>query len=329
MATRHRFGGDIAAWTMGVGSGSAVTLTSAATVTFWSAQTGGTQYTNLASDAAGSTTFTSVTSSNGADGYSVGSIEPFYGPPDVAMMWASANSGPRMMMIANDVGLDAFGTNLNIPRFASAAARDSAIPAPGDGQHAFRTDLHAPQYYHGGLTSFVSPGLNLLSRQTLAVDTASVSLTSIPQDFGNLQVRMKVRTTATANTAIRMTFNSDGSNAYEYVVLVYNSNTTPGTAHTGSNGLTSSFQLSPVIMDSSLAGGQFSNHIVDILDYSDTGSNGAAKTVYASNSRFNFPICHMGGNYYPAGIFGISTITFTLGTGSFKTGSVFNLYGLS
>jgi hypothetical protein len=100
--TRHLFGGTVGDWTFTAGVGNVAMLASA-TITFWNAQTGGTQYADLASDVAGSTTFDHVTSSDGTDGQVIGTVEPFYGSDEVWAMWASANSGPRLLMLAADV----------------------------------------------------------------------------------------------------------------------------------------------------------------------------------------------------------------------------------
>jgi len=100
---RHAFGGDVAAWTFTVGSGDTAVLTGGATITFFDAQVGGTQYTDLSSDAAGTTITDHILSGTGAGGTVVGSIPLFYGPDTVKRMWASANGGARALMLAVDV----------------------------------------------------------------------------------------------------------------------------------------------------------------------------------------------------------------------------------
>jgi hypothetical protein len=100
---RHSFGGDLAAWTMTAGGGNVATLVGSATVTFWTAQTGGTQHTDLRLDAAGTQAADHIDSSSGSDGLTIGTIPMFWGPDEVVSMWASANGGPRMLILANDI----------------------------------------------------------------------------------------------------------------------------------------------------------------------------------------------------------------------------------
>lgn len=102
---RYSFGGGVADWVFApvvVGDADNIAqLRAGATVTFWSAESGGVQYTDLL-DGAGQPT-SSVTTSDGTDGRSVGQIPVFQGPEDVAAMWAEANGGPRALVIASNL----------------------------------------------------------------------------------------------------------------------------------------------------------------------------------------------------------------------------------
>lgn len=100
---RHSFGGEIAAWTFTVGAGDVATVVAGATVSFWSAPTGGTQYTDLATNADGTGAVDHITSADGTGATARGGLPLFYGPNDVWLMWASANGGPRALMLANDL----------------------------------------------------------------------------------------------------------------------------------------------------------------------------------------------------------------------------------
>jgi hypothetical protein len=102
---RHLFGGGIADWTFGEVDGvdsvdDLAQLVGAAVVTFYNAETGGSQYTDL-QDLTGSA-ITQVESSDGTDGRSLGQIPPLYGPDAVTVMWAQAASGPRALMRTTD-----------------------------------------------------------------------------------------------------------------------------------------------------------------------------------------------------------------------------------
>ncbi|MFB6392642.1 hypothetical protein [Polymorphospora lycopeni] len=100
---RQLFGGGPADWTFNAVDGVAgvddlAQLAGGQVITFWNLEIGGTQYEDL-TDSAG-TPITSVTSSTGADGRSVGQIPPLYGPDGVDRMWAQAGTGPRVLMSA-------------------------------------------------------------------------------------------------------------------------------------------------------------------------------------------------------------------------------------
>lgn len=111
---RHSFGGDIAAWTMSVGTGNVAVLVGGATLTFWTAQTGGTQHTDLRTGPAATTVASTVVSSDGTDGNAVGMIPVFLGPEEVYVMWASANGGARVLLVASDTGSLLPAINANV-----------------------------------------------------------------------------------------------------------------------------------------------------------------------------------------------------------------------
>lgn len=100
---RQSFGGDIAGYTIAAGSGGVATLVGGATLTFWSAQSGGSQHTDLRTGPSGSVVASVVVSSDGTDGNAVGQIPLFLGPDEVYLMWASANGGPRVLLVANSL----------------------------------------------------------------------------------------------------------------------------------------------------------------------------------------------------------------------------------
>lgn len=107
---RHLFLGDMASWATAMGadetsvdsqSGIRALFIPGASITFWSAQTGGTQYTDLL-DAIG----TPITSAVADDS---GEFTQVQGPdtdPATWYMWAdgSGGAGPRRVVVATDVG---------------------------------------------------------------------------------------------------------------------------------------------------------------------------------------------------------------------------------
>jgi hypothetical protein len=95
----------------------------------YSAFLGGTQYTDLSMDQAGTQIVSEIVASDGTDGLMLGQIPQFYGPDGVWEVWLSANNGPRVRAQALDTadlvsaGLDSIA--------AAAATLDQA-----DADHA-------------------------------------------------------------------------------------------------------------------------------------------------------------------------------------------------
>ncbi|GLY08278.1 hypothetical protein [Actinoplanes sp. NBRC 101535] len=127
---RHPFGAGIADYVFEADTGGVVSVGSGAVIQFFSARTGGTQYTDLAEDVDGTTPITSVVSQDGSNGaYAAGDIAQFYGPEGVSMMWASADGGPRKLMFANDIA----GRVGDAVLHALATAKGDLLAASGSG----------------------------------------------------------------------------------------------------------------------------------------------------------------------------------------------------
>ncbi len=108
---RHTFGGDLTAYTIGVSletqatadgqTGSPAVILGGQTVTFWDAEYGGNQYTDLLDattggpDDPGGQPITSVVTSTGTDPAAppLGCIPMLLGPNGVAVMWAQVGTG--------------------------------------------------------------------------------------------------------------------------------------------------------------------------------------------------------------------------------------------
>lgn len=104
---RYLFGGSLPDWAFTTatadGQDNLAQLVGGSTITFFNAETGGTQYTDLTDTTGGA--ITDVTTSDGTDGRALGTIPPFYGPDGVWSMWASADGGSRALMVSADVGV--------------------------------------------------------------------------------------------------------------------------------------------------------------------------------------------------------------------------------
>jgi hypothetical protein len=77
--------------------------------------------------------------------------------------------------------------------FADAAARTAAITSPQEGQMSYLKDTNATEYYSGSAWTSLAPaasgGMTLISTTTLS--GASVTLSSIPQTYVNLYLRIE------------------------------------------------------------------------------------------------------------------------------------------
>lgn len=111
---RYTFGGGIADWAFSTvtvsGTANLAQLTGSASITFWSAETGGVQYTDLIGP--DGQPAASITSSDGTGGRALGQIPAFAGPDGIRSMWAQAGTGPRALMVAVEDPTDDVGTIL-------------------------------------------------------------------------------------------------------------------------------------------------------------------------------------------------------------------------
>lgn len=106
--TRYRYGGGIADWTMAVGddvvigelTGKQALIVGGQTITFWTLEQGGDQYTDLVNSDGVPTDV--IVSSDGTGARAAGQIPPFFGPDGVTTMWAQAGDGPRALMVTTD-----------------------------------------------------------------------------------------------------------------------------------------------------------------------------------------------------------------------------------
>lgn len=130
---RYSFGGGIADWAFSTvtvsGTADLAQLTGSAVVTFWTTETGGSQYTDLL-DGDGQPIST-VTAADGAGTRAKGQIPPFKGPDGVTKMWAQAGTGPRALMITTDAADATPEVGMILPPLS--AAGPVASPRQGKG----------------------------------------------------------------------------------------------------------------------------------------------------------------------------------------------------
>lgn len=134
---RYWFGTGIAdyAFTAATVSGTAdlVQAAGGAPITFWSSETGSTQYIDLLDE--DGVAVTSVPSSSGGP-RAAGTIPPVQGPDNVKWMWASAGGGPRLLMFGQVDAVDRNGDRMTgalvLADGSPAASQAYAVSKAGD-----------------------------------------------------------------------------------------------------------------------------------------------------------------------------------------------------
>ncbi len=213
-----------------------------------------------------------------------------------------------------------------VPTFVSAANRDATITSPVDGARCWRSDIHALQVYNSSLVLWQTVGQVQIAKTVLGSSTATVTFSSIPQDFTHLKLYAMVRSTKAASLdTMNLQINTDSGVHYEYAnMTVSNSGTSSFT--TSSSG-SSSLVVSAAITAGSAVAGVFSRIFIEVPFYTDTAT-GTKNVMAQSNAAVN-PLTIAAGNWIPTATAAVTTLSFTVGSGSFLTGSTFALYGFS
>lgn len=105
--------------------------------------------------------------------------------------------------------------NCGIHVFSGTATRDAAYGGSGEralseGEFAYLADTNTTQYYDGAAwQTLVTGGMTLISSTTLT--GASISLTSIPQTYKDLQIIIRNFRPAADSATLKMRFNSDST----------------------------------------------------------------------------------------------------------------------
>lgn len=179
---RYNFGGGIADWSFTTadvsGTNDLAQLSGGVAITFWNAETGGTQYTDLL-DGAG-TPVSSITSSDGTDGRSLGQIPPFSGPDGVTTMWASAVGGPRALLVTGDAADIVADPGMILPPLSVSGA-----VSVGAGAHRLYVDTTGPLLVAGvrasvGTSPSGSPLIVDVNRNGTTIFPTQANRPSIP-----------------------------------------------------------------------------------------------------------------------------------------------------
>lgn len=151
---RYRFGGGPADWTFdGVSADSVPDLAQmqgGLTCTFWNAETGGTQYSDLL-DSNGQPA-TQIVSEDGTGLRNTGQIPPFWGPDGVTRMWVECAGGARLLMVTTDAA-----DIVAVPRTILPPLSQIGDVTVGAGQHRLYNDSGDSLVVYGVRASVGTP----------------------------------------------------------------------------------------------------------------------------------------------------------------------------
>jgi len=166
----------------------------------------------------------------------------------------------------------------------------------------------------------------LIATEILSSAAASVTLSSIPQDYKHLQLRITARASRT--------FNGNSNDVYR---LTLNSSTpTTGHALFSNGGSVSSFVTSflgfpPSVSSPATNSSIFGGAVFDIIDYTNTSKNRVVKSLsghYMTNNG-NGDVGNIGlfSNLYLSSE-ATNSVTITTTVSTYLAGSRFSLYGI-
>lgn len=151
--------------------------------------------------------------------------------------------------------------------------------------------------------------------------SGTITFSSIPSTYKHLQVRLFPKDTGAANPGINLSFNSDTGNNYARHRIIGNGSAAlaAGESSTSSIRLLGNAGLSP-------ATSTYSPFVIIISDYASTDKFKTIRSFSGQDSG------NAGGVEYASGLWSstsaISTVTLTLTSGSYTTGTRVALYGI-
>jgi len=212
-------------------------------------------------------------------------------------------------------------TNSGIPVFAGTVERDAAFGGTGEktlaeGQFAYLETGNVTQYYDGAAWQPVSAGgMTLISTTTLT--GASVSLSSIPQTYKNLQLIVRNFLPATDNAGFCVRVNGDsGANRH------FSTSTMTGTSAFNAT----FWDANSIGQDNAVTQ---SLGVWDIYDYTNTVTWKMARNQFGNNNaNTTTSVSFELSLHYYNQIDAITSLTLLPRSGNFTSGTVL-LYGVS
>lgn len=164
-----------------------------------------------------------------------------------------------------------------------------------------------------GAASVVPNDFELISTTTLSSQSASVTLSSIPQTYRHLQIRAALWITGGFDEYF-LTFNGDtNTSSYRRHFLRGN-----GSGVSSGQGLGIPF--------TQIGNGQISPQIIDILDYASNAKNTTIRSLHGQNqTSANFILLTSGAWFNTAAV---TSINFATGNGFIGATSRISLYGI-
>ena len=220
---RHPFGDTVADWAFTTvdsvdGNDDMAQVAPGVTITAWNDPTGGTQIVDLQDETGAAVDH--VTTSDGGDGRAPGTIPTFYADEDRWALWASADGGPRVLMVTADVGsvLGPLVDQINLTLTEHTAAANPHGTASVD-----LTDFSPTQPTPGQVPQFDGEEYVPTTVEGLDPDqfvgTGGGSTIAMPEgnvDTAALVVRLPAERTGAVN-AIRIYWNAGSAGTPSYV----------------------------------------------------------------------------------------------------------------
>ena len=170
-------------------------------------------------------------------------------------------------------------------------------------------------------------GMIPLATVTLGSAASTITLSSIPQDYAHLQLRIMARDTTTAVTQVSLKWQFNGDTAANYTAYhdIFGNGTSVGVNAYGANSI--AYLINTVTASDASNTTQYGVAILDILDYASTSKN---KTVRGLGGfdRNGAGQLRLGSSMWMNSSTAISSITFLADGVQYATGTTVALYGI-
>jgi hypothetical protein len=177
------------------------------------------------------------------------------------------------------------------------------------------TTQSAKGFGFGAASAVVAGDFESISTQIVTTNTATITLSSIPSTYVNLQLRIFAKKDTGGNDAYLLYFNNDTTNGN----YAYHNMGGDGTSFTQS-------LISRADMGS-VRDNAWNTTVVDIVDYLNTSNKKVRRAVTASMGTTDGSVFYYGGVWNNTAAVNRIDLK-TVGGNSFIPGSVFALYGL-